>query len=285
MFNFLSPLLSLVSPVPKSGRRTSSDIPWDADYGGWGGREYFMSRNGRRDEAPPAWKLYDSGDIPPRTIVEQTPVVFVHGNGRSADDWTDHAEYFLEQGYSGDEVWAITFRHSTSTHEEMATQLESFVGEVREYTECQQVNIVGHSLGVTGVRYWMYVNNRHDWVDTFVGIGGANHGLPAAQYSITLPGMLTNRHLQVLDYLTSDRESETASVQLEELNSHGPTSDVTYYTIRGEYDSFFAGDRESPVIQWAEENVSLPLDHDGIRNSDRAIRLIHDWVTAGGQKN
>jgi len=35
----------------------------------------------------------------------------------------------------------------------MADQLEAFVGNVRDCTGAEEVAVVGHSLGVTGLRY------------------------------------------------------------------------------------------------------------------------------------
>jgi pimeloyl-ACP methyl ester carboxylesterase len=156
-------------------------LPWSTNgaYGGWGGHEYHVTEPGLR------------GD--------ENPIVFVHGNTREACDYADHATKFLERGYGGDQLWSITFRESTSTHAEMARQLDDFVANVCAHTGADTVDVVAHSLGVTGARFWLsdlrpYLEEEGRWpsvlleadhpaaapkfdvVDTFVGLAGANEG-------------------------------------------------------------------------------------------------------------
>jgi len=118
-----------------SDRVDDAQLPWETagQYGGWGGHEWF-------------------GTAPGTT---QVPVVFVHGNQCDASDWTETCEQFIETGYRGDDLWAITFAESTPTHAEMAAQLDEFVAELRSDTGAESVMVVAHSLGVTGVRYWL----------------------------------------------------------------------------------------------------------------------------------
>jgi len=109
-------------------------LPFDTDgaYGGRGGHEYHATGPGLRGG--------------------ENPVVFVHGNTHDACDWSDHATRFLDRGYGGDQLWSVTFESSNPTHDEMARQLEAFVTNVLEYTGADTVDLVGHGLGVTGVR-------------------------------------------------------------------------------------------------------------------------------------
>jgi pimeloyl-ACP methyl ester carboxylesterase len=148
-------------------RTDDGPLPWSTDgaYGGWGGDAYHGTDGAAAEPV-------DFADA----TTDRTPVVFVHGNQRDACDWTDHAHFFLQRGYGGGELWAITFRQGTPTHRSMAAQLDAFVGRVREHTGADRVAVVAHSLGVTGVRYWLAARDRYDWVETVVGLAGANHG-------------------------------------------------------------------------------------------------------------
>ncbi len=258
--------------LPGRRRRVRNYLPWDADYGGWGGQEYF---DPSPERPTPVWTLFDGCNPPRPRDVDQTPIVFVHGQGRTARDWQTPADYFLERGYSGDEIWAITFRHSVPTHEEMADQLDDFISNVLSYTERNSVNIIAHSLGVTGTRYWMRVNNRYEWVDKFISLGGANHGIPLCEELPTI--FFSKRQYRVFQFLTSGSTAPTP-VQLSDLNEHGPHPDVEYYTISGKYDPVYLGDRTSPHIDGAEENVELPKNHDGIRESEESLRLMYGWI-------
>ena len=236
-------------------RTDDSRLPWEtAGYGGWGGHDHH-------DTAPG---------------VDRPPVVFVHGNQRDACDWEQHADFFLDRGYRGDELWAVTFGDGGASHEAMADQLDAFVGRIRLHTGADKVSVVGHSLGVTGLRYWLGRENRCDWVDSFVGLAGANHGseLCAAAADIGLGGMY-----EVCQFLREDEEGPLAA-----LNAEETPGDVDYYTVRGTEDPLFMQRPESPALEGAE-NVVLETDHDGTRESTAALELIYEWVAGENPYN
>lgn len=280
-------------------RTSDKYLPFDTDgqYGGWGGHEYHVTDPGLR------------GD--------ENPVVFVHGNTRDACDFSDHATRYLDRGYGGDQLWSITFHTATSTHAEMARQLDDFVRNIREYTGAETVDVVGHSLGVTGVRLWMAdtseydwpsvdlsddhpaASPRFDWVDTFVGLAGANHGTYACH--IGGPGCskgpkgrtTTAEPCNVISPECAQHPGEP----LFDLNHYGfdctepgapcevnetPHDDTTdYFTIRGLPDEFFLPNPDSPALEGASANVVLTgRDHDAARASDTSIELIYQWVTS-----
>ncbi|WP_129117016.1 esterase/lipase family protein [Halegenticoccus tardaugens] len=242
--------------------RTASDrLPWETDgrYGGWGGEIL-----GDRRHTP--------GDPEP----DRSPVVFVHGNGRDACDWRAHRDYLRERGYAADDLWAITFRRPSSTHDEMAAQLEAFVARVRAHTGRERVSVVAHSLGVTGARYWMDAHDRYDAVDTFVGLAGANHGLvPWAG------GTGGDGYARPFDFLDSTRLGEDGH-GLTELNRGDETpGDVDYYTIRGRYDPLFPTNPDSPRLDGAVENRVVWRGHEGVRDGRRTRRLLRRWLSGG----
>lgn len=239
-------------------RTDDSRLPWETNgaYGGWGGHEQFETEAGS----------------------SYVPVVFVHGNQRDASDWTDTCERFRQEGYRGDELWAITFSEPTTSHAAMSRQLDDFVAGVREYTGAASVVVVAHSLGVTGVRYWLAEYDRYDWVETFVGLAGANHGAPWARLCCTLG--FDAGPFAVSDFLRDDY-AHLPDHPLAELNADETPGDVDYYTIRGRYDTLFWGDRSSPRLDGAVENVVLPTDHDGVRDTAMAIDHVLAWTADG----
>jgi len=66
---------------------------------------------------------------------------------------------------------------------------------------------------------------------------------------------------------------------LSELNDNETPGEIDYYTIRGRYDSLFWVDQASPRLDGAVENVVLPTDHNGVRDSAAAVERIFSWVT------
>ncbi|WP_276248567.1 hypothetical protein [Haladaptatus sp. YSMS36] len=241
---------------PCSGPRTSdTNLPFDTEeqYGGWGGHEFHGTQSGHT----------------------QNPVVFVHGNTRDACDFSKHAGVFLERGYLGDELWSITFREGTSTHSEMRDQLEAFVSNVLAYTGASSVDIIAHSLGVTGARFWLAELDRYSSVDTFVGLAGANHGTSTCPTCSAYAGW--GEPCQFISPACADEPGEP----LYELNHPDETPGaVEYYTIRGSNDAFYPVDKDSPILDGARENVLLDgADHDQVRASDRSIDLQYEWIT------
>jgi pimeloyl-ACP methyl ester carboxylesterase len=247
-------------------------LPFDTDgaYGGWGGNEYHAT-----DPGLPGG---------------ENPVVFVHGNTRDACDWSDHATRYLRRGYGGDQLWSITFENESPTHDEMARQLDDFVSNVLAYAGADTVDVVSHSLGVTGVRFWMAdsdafadiderfdvgVGSRYDVVDTFVGCAGANEGTstcgPGCEQG---PGAS-----RVCGFISPDCAEPGGP--LHRLNDPDETpGDVDYYTLRGNLDYFYADNRDSPKLDGANANVVLSARaHNAARASEPAIEFIYQWVT------
>jgi triacylglycerol lipase len=240
----------------ENDRTDDSRLPWATKgaYGGWGGREYHGAKA-------------DS---------ERTPVVFVHGNQRDACDWEPHAEFFLQRGYGGDDLWAVTFQEGTPSHAAMVEQLDAFVGKVREYTGAESVEIVAHSLGVTGVRCWLDARNRLPWVDSFISLAGANHGTVLNTWCADAG--LSRGPYRVSEFLRSDHDSVDGH-PLARLNENETPGDVDYYTLRGTEDPLFWNCPESPELEGAT-NVAIETDHDGVRTDRTALEYIYRW-TAG----
>lgn len=263
MMNSVGSLLSILggsftgSLSRRRDRRTDdTDLSWEThgEYGGFGGSEYF-------------------GEYPWCTHV---PIIFVHGNGRDASDWVPAMESLQKQsGVSGDSLWAITFERESSTHEEMAEQLEAFVTEVLAYTNQTQVSLVGHSLGVTGIRYWAAKYDRYDDIDTFVGLAGANHGLYAARIGDWLGmGLGKSRPSPFLNPAKMD-DPEHPLVQ---LNENETPAGVDWYTIRATNDRCFLRLPRSPELEGAIENKVIHTSHDGLRTHPETLAALNKWV-------
>lgn len=240
-------------------RTDDSHLPFEGDgYGGWGGHEFLDTEPG----------------------LDHYPVVFAHGNTRDACDFLDHAEYFIERGFKGDELWAMTTGRKGSTHDEMRNQFEDFVAKVREYTGVNKVQVLGHSLGVTGLRYWMDglddYPDRYDRVETFVGLSGANDGTHTCGPDCE-EGLGTARVCQFISHDCADTPGEP----LYELNSPDETPNddkIDYHTLRGSADEFFLVRPESPALEGAE-NVELVTNHDGTRTEETAKQLAYEWLS------
>lgn len=131
--------------------------------------------------------------------VTRTPVIFLHGNNDTpfATSCAPYgrmqamAQFLADNGYSTSELWGLGYqgdqcdlasdqtRRSRIAHSNQANvpDLRRFVAAVLAFTGARQVDIVGHSLGVTLAREWMRQDDAHDQVRRFVAIDGPNHGI------------------------------------------------------------------------------------------------------------
>lgn len=240
--------------VDTRSRTDAEYLPWDPDgrYGGICGSYYF-------------------GDIPRR---DNVPIVFVHGNTADATDWLPAMERFLDRGDTGEDLWAITFRRASPSHESMVDQLDAFVGRVRDHTGHDAVHVVAHSLGVTGTRYWLRRRDRYDWVDSFVGLAGANHGSARCQRLDRSRFPLTGaRAIRFLNPDHLDRPDHP----LARLNENETPGDVDYYTVRATEDRFFPEDPTSPTLAGAV-NEAVPETHDELPRSERVFDHLVGWL-------
>jgi pimeloyl-ACP methyl ester carboxylesterase len=131
--------------------------------------------------------------------VTRTPVILLHGNNDTPyptacnpyGNVHDLAQHFVDHGYRPSEVWALGYqgdqcdlladqtRRSGEAHSTAANvpDLRAFVHAVLDYTGAKQVDIVGHSLGVTLTRAWLKEDHAWHLVRRFVAIDGPNHGI------------------------------------------------------------------------------------------------------------
>lgn len=135
----------------------------------------------------------------------KTPVIFVHGNGDNAISWdmppanvsgysTAPRSVYDEmkaKGYNDCELFGITYLssseqgsaqynyHSSSKY----SILKTFIDKVKAYTGKSQVDIVGHSLGVSMSLATLQYYNYWSSVRKFVNISGGVRGLYSCYYT------------------------------------------------------------------------------------------------------
>lgn len=123
------------------------------------------------------------------------PVIFIHGNTDSAQDWAFNGplaaigaprQDFVNSGFNANEIYALSVNSPnamsvTNNHhpKDQIEKIKNFILAVKTYTGKAKVSIIAHSLGVTMARRAIYDYNLTSSIDVFVGIAGANAGLTA----------------------------------------------------------------------------------------------------------
>lgn len=216
---------------------------------------------------------------------QRVPVLFVHGNGGSAQDWIPIRDALCKQGYTDLELWAITFQDhdctgpcASGSNTEHATELETLVKLVLAQTQATRVNIVAVSMGVPAARYYLKALGgvQRNEVALAYLVSGPNHGLPQCD----LPGAaLINVACAELCY------ASLLYGWLYELNHpdetpHGPgdgiapADTVIYRTVSFTGDPFFLGVYViSPMLDGADNQVINSSQHAAIDLQDLTLYL------------
>ena len=131
--------------------------------------------------------------------VARTPVIFLHGNNDTPfptacsvyGRMQAMAQHLADNGYATSELWGLGYQGDqcdlqgdqtlrsgiAHTHGANVPDLRRFVYAVMAYTGARQVDIVGHSMGVTLAREWMRQDQAQRLVRRFVAIDGPNQGI------------------------------------------------------------------------------------------------------------
>ncbi len=203
-------------------------------------------------------------------MTNRNPVVFVHGNGDSAEGWQRQISRFEENGCTDDEFFAITLdppQNESNIH--YANQLKLFMEDVLQKTGASKIDLVAHSLGCTVSRHYIKFMGGSRIVEHAVLISGGNHGLPAADLTLGQPEEfkqspeLTTMGSQFLDDLNTGNEGD--------LETFGPTK---YMTISGPHDEFYLFNPESPQLKGADNRIIKNHGHFGLRDAEESFACV-----------
>lgn len=210
--------------------------------------------------------------------ITHVPIVFVHGNSRDAHDFDQVRQYFLDQGYTPNELWAVSYGFGSmqqlDTNAAGAPTVQAFVNSVLDYLQQKnpavtQVDVITHSMGGTVVRSWLKQSGDYAKVRSFVEIAGPNHGLK---------GVPTNTQV--------GQELQPGGQWLNDLNAGDETpGEVRYLTIydgTGQFDQFYPSNlKDSPRLEGAENhayNAENGTRHDHLGLIDGTVALQYQWV-------
>ncbi len=234
-----------------------------------------------------------ANEAPSTCTVNKIPVIFIHGNGDSAQDWAfDGPGYatgaprndFIAAGYNANELFALSVNNPTmmsaSLNYHDSSQIEkiaNFIEAVKAYTGKNKVSIVTHSLGVTMTRRAIQDYNLENSVDVHVAIAGANGGLfSCGTYPFNVPSQTCGLFYF---YGMPVYVDGLAMLSPHLLDMVGKKLANKLYTIWGANDSITLGYVTSH-IGVAESNVqAYTSGHFGLMHSTGALQV---YMVSGG---
>jgi uncharacterized alpha/beta hydrolase family protein len=190
------------------------------------------------------------------------PVLLIHGYMADASVWNKWVDLLKKDGIS---AYPITFKQSDDkcgSAAEHAKELSKIIGQIKDETGQNKVNIVGHSKGGLDAR--VYLANETKDVANLVMIGTPNAGSPLAESS------------EVCTPAVYDLRPGSAATEVK-MNPN-----TKYYTIAGEWDpklgncqlSLFAPMEQSGSSTLPKPNDSVvPLS--SVESQDYFINLGH----------
>jgi pimeloyl-ACP methyl ester carboxylesterase len=190
------------------------------------------------------------------------PVLLIHGYMADASVWNKWIDLLKKDGIV---VYPITFKQSDDkcgSAAEHAKELSKIIGQIKDETGQNKVNIVGHSKGGLDARVYL-ANNTKD-VANLIMIGTPNAGSPLAQSS------------EVCTPAVYDLRPGAAATEVK-MNPN-----TKYYTIAGEWDPQLGNCQLTPFLPMEQSGSSdLPKPNDGmvplssVESQDYFINLGH----------
>ncbi|GAA3458099.1 hypothetical protein ACFFSW_13210 [Saccharothrix longispora] len=106
------------------------------------------------------------------------PVVFVHGQQGSAQQWQSNAKRFSTNGYPDRSLHAFEYDTSIPTNDHAVAGLEAFLADVRARTGAATVDVVAHSRGTTVLHAYLADPARAAGVRRYVNVDGRSAAAP-----------------------------------------------------------------------------------------------------------
>ncbi|CAN5365167.1 hypothetical protein BH11PSE11_BH11PSE11_20870 [soil metagenome] len=112
----------------------------------------------------------------------QEPIVFVHGYAGGNYNWDTMASRFTSSGYPSSKLYRFSYNSYLVSNETAASQLRSFINNVRAANGNAQVSVVAHSNGGLVTRWYTAKLGGASSVRRFVSLGTPHKGSDSAYY-------------------------------------------------------------------------------------------------------
>ncbi|MET1075183.1 MAG: hypothetical protein ABWY11_21235 [Umezawaea sp.] len=107
-----------------------------------------------------------------------TPVVFVHGQQGSAQQWQSNAKRFSTNGYADRLLHAYEYDTSVADNAAAVSALDGFIAGVLARTGASSVDVVAHSRGTSVMHEYLATPARAALVRKYVNVDGRSSATP-----------------------------------------------------------------------------------------------------------
>src|SRR5215218_5419377 len=205
---------------------------------------------------------YGQSNTNTATNSTKLPILLIHGYMEDAAVWNKLIDFLKKYGIP---VYPITFKESDDkcgSAAEHAKELSKIIGQIKEETGQNKVNIVGHSKGGLDAR--VYLANTTKDVANLIMIGTPNAGSPLAESSdMGAPAVY-------------DLRPGAAATEVK-MNPN-----TKYYTIAGDWNPKLENCQLTLFLSFEQSGFSsLPIPNDGmvsvssVESQDYFINLGH----------
>ena len=101
-----------------------------------------------------------------------TPVIFVHGQSGSAQQFETNAMRLTSNGFPQNRIFAYEYDTSISTNDLAVANLDGFIANVKAATGSDQVDVLAHSRGTTVMHTYLATPERAASVRRYVNFDG-----------------------------------------------------------------------------------------------------------------
>ncbi|MEO6083750.1 MAG: hypothetical protein ABIQ18_11670 [Umezawaea sp.] len=108
----------------------------------------------------------------------RTPVIFVHGQQGSAQQWQSNAKRFSSNGYPDRLLHAYEYDTSIPTNDAAVAGLDGFIAAVLARTGASAVDVIAHSRGTSVVQTYLATPERAALVRRYVNVDGQSSATP-----------------------------------------------------------------------------------------------------------
>lgn len=200
---------------------------------------------------------------PARAATAHDPILFVHGWNGDTSTWTTMVSRFQADGWASNELYNWTYDSSIS-NATVANEIKSRVTAILAATGAKKVDIISHSMGALSSRYYLKNLGGTAYVDSWVSLGGPNHGTSIAS----------------LCFSTACKEMRPSSSFLNTLNASDETpGSVRYATWWSTCDVVVVPSSTSVPLSGATNTNAGCLGHSELHDNAGVYAQVKTWIT------